>query len=127
VARREPFAYALLRVIPDVQRGEGINAGVLLYCRGHNFLRLRAAVPEEKLRALDAELDLQAVAAQLRALELVAAGDAGGGPVAAGPQSARFHWLVAPTSTVVQPSAVHTGLCEDPGRTLDRLFRQLVD
>lgn len=123
---REPFAYAILRVVPDAERGEALNAGIVLFCRGRDFLGLQAQVPSAKLRALGADVDLDAVAAQLRALELIAAGDPAGGPIAAGSASARFHWLVAPTSTVVQPSAVHTGLCEDPAATIQRLFRQLV-
>ena len=123
---REPFAYAILRVVPDAERGEALNAGIVLFCRGRDFLRLQAQVPSAKLRALGADVDLDAVAAQLRSLELIAAGDPAGGPIAAGSASARFHWLVAPTSTVVQPSAVHTGLCEDPAATIQRLFRQLV-
>ncbi|GAC1330135.1 MAG: DUF3037 domain-containing protein [Candidatus Dormibacteria bacterium] len=126
MSRREPFAYAVLRVVPDLQRGEGINAAVVLYCRGHGFLGLLSGVPGEKLRALDRTVDLEGVAAHLRSLELIAAGDPGGGPIAAGPQSSRFHWLVAPTSTIVQPSAVHTGLCLVPGETLHRLFQKLV-
>ena len=123
---REPFAYALLRIIPDVERGEGVNAGVVLFCRGRDFLALRSAVPVNKLAALRAEVDLDALSSHLRALEMIAAGDPAGGPVASAPASARFHWLVAPTSTIVQPSQVHTGLCAEPAETLQKLFQQLV-
>jgi hypothetical protein len=123
---REPFAYAILRVIPDAERGEAINAGIILFCRGRDFLEVRAAVPADKLRALNSDVDLDAVALHLHALELIAAGDRAGGSIANGSASARFNWLVAPTSTVVQPSEVHTGLCSDPEETIERLFRQLV-
>jgi hypothetical protein len=126
MAAREPFAYALLRVIPNAARGEAVNAGIILFCRGRDFLELRSAVPAARLQALRSSVDLDAVASHLRALELIAAGDPAGGPMATGSASARFNWLVAPTSTVVQPSEVHTGLCSDPGQTIERLFRQLV-
>lgn len=123
---REPFAYALLRVVPRAERGEAVNAGIVLFCRGRDFLALRAILPEQRLRALDPEADLPAISRHLDTLERIAAGDPLGGPMAAQPASARFHWLVAPTSTVVQPSEVHTGLSSDPADTLARLFRQLV-
>lgn len=123
---REPFAYALLRVVPDAERGETVNAGIVVFCRGRDFLGLRSALPAEKLRVLGADVDLEAVDEHLRALGLIAAGDPAGGPVAAAEASARFHWLVSPTSTVVQPSEVHTGLCTEPQETLDRLFEELV-
>jgi len=126
VPEREPFAYALLRIIPDADRGEAVNAGVVLFCRGRDFLAVHSVVPTEKLTALRANIDVEAVINHLRALELIAAGDPAGGPMAAGQPSARFHWLVAPSSTIVQPSQVHTGLCDDPARTLRKLFDQLV-
>jgi hypothetical protein len=122
----EAFAYALLRVVPNLERGEAVNAGVVLYCRRKSFLAVEATVPAERLRALDPNIDLDAVAAHLQALERIAAGDPQAGPIARQPQSERFHWLVAPASTIIQPSAVHTGVCEDPKATLLRLFEQLV-
>jgi hypothetical protein len=124
---REPFAYALLRVVPRAERGEAVNAGVVLYCRSRGFLAMRTTVPEERVRALDPRADVDAIRRHLQTLEQIAAGDPVGGPMAAQPASGRFHWLVAPTSTVVQPSDVHTGLLTDPDETLDRLFKQLVD
>lgn len=123
---REPFAYALLRVVPRAERGESVNAGIVLFCRGQDFLALRTRVAAERLRALDPAIDLAAIESHLKTLERIAAGDAAGGPMAAQAASARFHWLVAPTSTMIQPSEVHTGLLADPGATLDRLFQQLV-
>jgi len=122
----EAFAYALLRVVPQLERGEAVNAGVVLYCRRHNFLEVRATVPEVRLRALAADVDLEAVATQLDTLTRIAAGDPEAGPIAAQPPSERFHWLVAPASTMIQPSPVHTGVTSDPEATLLRLYEQLV-
>jgi hypothetical protein len=123
---RSPFQYALLRVVPDVERGECLNAGVVLFARTREFLGARVALDEARLRALDPGADAAALARHLDGLAAVAAGDAGAGPIARLPASARFGWLVAPSSTVVQPSAVHTGLCDDPARELERLFARLV-
>lgn len=123
---REAFQYAVLRVVPHVERGECVNAGIVLYCRRAQFLKARTALPAAKLAALAPDLPLAPVAAQLQMIERIAAGDPGAGPVARQEQSERFHWLVAPASTIVQPSAVHTGLCEDPAATLARLFDALV-
>jgi hypothetical protein len=124
--RRNAFSYAILRVVPSVERGERINAGVVLFCRQRGFLNARVALDERRLAALAPELDAGVVRAHLDGLVRVAEGDRAAGPIAALPQSERFGWLVAPSSTVVQPSEVHTGLCEDPGRTLDELFDELV-
>lgn len=123
---REAFAYALLRVVPHVERGESVNAGVVLFCRRADFLGLLTALPAERLSALDSGIDVDAVAAHLCALERIAAGDPGAGAVARQPRSERFHWLVAPASTIVVPSEVHTGLSDDPEQTLARLFKRLV-
>jgi DUF3037 family protein len=122
----EAFAYALLRVVPHLERGEAVNAGVVLYCRRTDFLALRSEVPAERLRALDPGVDLDAVATHLDALARIAAGDLTAGPIARQPPSERFHWLVAPASTMIQPSEVHTGVSTDPPATLERLFEQLV-
>jgi hypothetical protein len=122
----EPFAYALLRVVPHVERGESANIGVVVFCRRADFLELRWMLPHDRLRALDPLLDLDALAALLQTLERVASGDRQAGVVACQPSSERFHWLVAPSSTIVVPSEVHTGLTSDPRVTLDRLFEQLV-
>jgi len=126
VPKGEPFAYALLRVVPDLDRGEQVNAGVVLFCRRTNFLRALTALPAERLRVLDPDLDLAPIDAHLHALERIAAGDPTGGPIAGQPPSERFHWLVAPASTVVQPGPVHTGVTEDAQATLQRLFATLV-
>ena len=128
-----PFSYVILRAVPSVERGEQINVGVVLFCRQRRFLGVRWEVDSDRLAALGARLDGIAsdevgaeIGGHLRALGRVAEGDAGAGPLAALEQSDRFGWLAAPSSTIVQPSQVHTGLCEDPLATLDALFARLV-
>jgi hypothetical protein len=122
----EPFAYAILRVVPRADRGEAINVAVVLFCRAAGFLAMRWSVPSERLAALDPTLDMGSIGAQLRALEAIALGEPAGGPVALQPLSERFHWLVAPASTIVVPSEVHTGISADPQATLAQLFEKLV-
>jgi pyridoxamine 5'-phosphate oxidase len=115
-------------VVPHVERGEAINAGVVVFCRQLGFLQARTLLDDARLRVLAPGVDAAPIRARLRVLEAVAAGDAAaGGPLAALPPSERFHWLVAPSSTVVQASPVHTGLCDDPAALLERLFATLVE
>ena len=121
-----PFAYALLRVVPRVERGERVNVGLVLFCRQLDFLDLRTQVDDARLVALAPDLDPASIRGRLRAIAGIAHGDAGAGPMAALSQSERFGWIVAPSSTIVQPSRVHTGLTKDPGETLARLFGMLV-
>jgi hypothetical protein len=123
---RAPFAYALLRVVPRAERGERLNVGVVLYSRRHDFLDMRTRVDEARLAPLDPGLDAPAVRERLDALRRVVCGDPAGGALAALPASERFGWLVAPASTIIQPSEVHTGLTDDPAATLERLFATLV-
>jgi hypothetical protein len=126
VAAREDFQYAILRVIPRVERGECLNAGVVLFSRRLGFLAARTELDVDALAAIAPDCDPDEVRPHLDALERVAAGDPTGGPIAALPPSERFHWLTAPSSTIVQPSPVHTGLTADPAAELDHLFGQLV-
>lgn len=121
-----PFAYAILRVVPSVERGEQLNAGVVLFCRQRDFLDLRAEVDERRLAALAPALDPEGVQASLEAIRAVVCGEPAGGALADLPPSERFGWAVAPASTIIQPSKVHTGLTQDPGATLERLFSALV-
>ncbi len=123
---REPFQYALLRAVPRIERGECINAGVIVFCRTRAFLEARMRLDRARLAALAPFADPVPIERHLALLALVAAGDPAGGAVAALPRSERFHWLVAPSSTVVQASPVHTGLCEDPSVTLAHLVERLV-
>lgn len=124
---RRPFSYAILRVVPRVERGECFNAGVVLFCRQLGFLGVRVGLDERRLAALAPDTSAEDVRAQLDALVRVAAGDPEGEAIAALPPSERFGWLVAPSSTVIQPSPVHTGLSDDPQATLDALFAELVE
>ncbi len=126
VAVRVPFAYAVLRVVPSVERGERLNVGVVLFCRQRSFLELRAEIDEARLAALAPGLDPAPVRSRLAALCAIVAGAPEGGALAALPASDRFGWLVAPSSTIIQPSEAHTGLTDDPAVTLDRLFTSLV-
>jgi hypothetical protein len=125
-AEPDQFAYAVLRVVPRVERGEQFNAGVVLFCRRRGFLAARVALDERRLAALAPGTHPADVREHLDALVRIAAGDPAGGPVSALPPSERFGWLVAPSSTIIQPSPVHTGVCDDPQRMLDRLFDELV-
>jgi hypothetical protein len=120
------FSYAVLRVMPSVERGEAINVGVVLYSRQHDFLGLRAQLDEARLAALAPDCDPEPIRSRLAALDLVAAGSRDGGALAELPVSDRFGWLTAPSSTVIQPSEVHTGLTDDPAATLEHLFGTLV-
>ena len=125
-ATDEEYQYALLRVVPRLERGEAINAGVVLFCRRRSFLAARVRLDRARLAVLDPDADADAIERHLDSLARIAAGEPDAGPVAALPQSERFSWLVAPSSTIVQPSAVHTGFCDDPERRLERLFEELV-
>jgi Protein of unknown function (DUF3037) len=127
VPERSPFQYAAVRIVPRVERGEAVNAGVVLFCRPLRFLGARTRLDESLLAVLAPGCDPAAVHEQLHTIELIAAGDAAGGPIAALPASERFHWLVAPASTIVQPGPVHTGLTQDPAGELDHLFARLVE
>jgi hypothetical protein len=120
------FQYAIVRVVPHVERGECVNAGVVLFCREKNFLAARVELDEARVRALAPDADIDAVRGHLDAICRIAAGDPAAGAIAALPQSERFHWLVAPSSTIIQCSPVHTGLSEDPGGELDRLLERMV-
>lgn len=123
---RSPFSYAILRVVPRVERGERFNAGVVLFCRQLGFLGAAVALDEQRLAALAPDARADEVRAHLEALAKVAAGAPDAGAIAALPPSERFGWLVATSSTIIQPSEVHTGLTDDPRTTLDALFKELV-
>lgn len=124
---REVFQYAVLRVVPSQERGEGLNVGVVLHCRRRAFLGVRIRVDRARLAALDPGLDLDALQEHLDGIVRVAEGDPAAGAIAAMDRSDRFGWIAAPSSTIVQPSPVHIGLCSDPDAALERLTAQLVD
>jgi hypothetical protein len=121
------FQYALLRVVPRIERGEQINAGVVLFARRAGFLEARVHLDEKRLATIAPDVEAAPLARQLDAIARVAAGEPDAGPIAQLPQSERFAWIVAPSSTAVQASAVHMGLCDDPARKLERLFEELVE
>ncbi|MFF3291401.1 DUF3037 domain-containing protein [Streptomyces sp. NPDC003023] len=123
---RDVFEYALLRVVPRVERGEFVNAGVVVYCRARTFVAARTHLDETKLRALDPQADVTGVRAALRAVEGVCRGGADAGQAARDDAGRRFRWLIAPRSTVVQPGPVHTGLTLDPEAEVERLLDLLV-
>ncbi|MGW7424200.1 DUF3037 domain-containing protein [Streptomyces sp. NPDC054813] len=123
---RDVFEYALLRVVPRVERGECINAGVIVYCRAKAYVGARTHLDEARLRALDPDADLAGVRAALGAVEGVCAGGKAAGQAAGDDPGRRFRWLVAPRSTVVQPGPVHTGLTVDPAAETERLLDLLV-
>jgi hypothetical protein len=123
---RSPFSYALYRLIPDLQRGECLNVGVIVFCRPRDFLGVRTHLDETRLAALQPGYDPVPLRPQLMALERIASASLDGGPIAELDTTARFHWLTAASSTSIQPSRIHTGLCEDPQTTLDDLFDELV-
>ncbi|MFE4084957.1 DUF3037 domain-containing protein [Streptomyces sp. YIM B13502] len=120
------YEYALLHVVPRVERGERINAGVLVYCRPLSYVGARTHLDEARLLALDPATDVPGVRAALRAVEGVCAGGDAAGQAAADDPGRRFRWLIAPRSTIVQPGPVHTGLTADPGAETERLLDLLV-
>jgi hypothetical protein len=124
--RRSVFQYAIVRVVPRVERGECLNVGIVLLCRPRRYLGARVQLDEARLAALAPDLDLTTLRPHLAAIERIAVGDPAAGPIARLGRAERFHWLVAPASTIIQPSEVHTGLCLDPAAELDHLIETLV-
>lgn len=120
------FDYALLRVVPRVERQEFINAGVVVYCPEKRYLAARVRLDEARLKALWPEIDAALVAQHLAAVERICAGDPAAGPIAKLTQRERFHWLTSPRSTIIQPSPVHTGVCDGTDQLLDRLEKQFL-
>lgn len=120
------FEYAIIRVVPRVERGEFINAGVLVYCPTQSFLACSIHLDPARLAALDANANAKTIAGHLEGLRLVCIGADGGGAIAALPLRERFHWLVHPRSAILQFSAVHTGATDDLRETLALLFARYV-
>ncbi|MEV5522802.1 MULTISPECIES: DUF3037 domain-containing protein [Streptomyces] len=120
------YEYALLHVVPRIERGERINAGVLVYCRPLSYVGARTHLDEARLLALDPAADVPGVRAALRAVEGVCAGGDAAGQAAQDDPGRRFRWLIAPRSTIVQPGPVHTGLTADPAAETERMLDLLV-
>ncbi|MBD1397763.1 DUF3037 domain-containing protein [Pontibacter sp. JH31] len=123
---RHLFEYAVIRVVPRVEREEFLNVGVILLCSAQGFLQIRYTLNEERLRAVFGNLDMEELPARLRAFEKVCAGRREGGPIGQLGIASRFRWLTANRSTIVQISAVHPGMCIDAKETLEKLHRDLV-
>lgn len=120
------FDYAVVRVVPRVEREEFINAGVIVFCLERRYLEARVKVDEARLRALWPQLDVELVRKHLEAIPKIAAGDPEAGPIARLSQRERFHWLVSPRSTIIQVSPVHSGICEEPENTVEKLAERLL-
>lgn len=120
------FDYALVRVVPRVERGEFLNCGVILFCSTQAFLDARIELDHSRLKALDPSIDCALIESHLESIPRICAGGDAAGPIGALPQRARFHWLVAPRSTVVQMSPVHSGIHADPAVALEGLYKRLV-
>jgi hypothetical protein len=120
------FEYAIIRVVPRVEREEFLNVGVMLFCKKTAFLHMLYTVDEKRLQALYGDIDLEDIKTNLHALEQICMGKAPASPIAALDTAGRFRWLTARRSTVVQMSAVHPGLCANPAETLQRLFQQIL-
>jgi hypothetical protein len=124
---RNAFQYAIVRVLPSIERGECLNVGVVLLCRQRRFLGARIELDEARLAGFAPDLDPATIRPHLDAIERIAAGDPAAGPMARLEQAERFHWLVSPSSTMIQASDVHSGLCDDPSTELEHLVATLVE
>ena len=122
----QTYDYAIIRVVPRVERGELINVGVILSCPATEFLEARIELDPARLLALDPSLDVEAARANLEMIPRVCRGGADAGEIGALPQRARFHWLVSPRSTIIQFSPVHTGRTDNPDKALERLLETMV-
>ena len=120
------YDYAIVRIVPRVDRGEQINVGIILSCVDSDFLEMRLALDETRLRAIAPEVDLDGVKAGLETMQAVCKGGPQAGPVGELPARGRFRWIVSPRSTVVQTSSVHTGRTDDPTAALQHLFESMV-
>ncbi|KQC00671.1 DUF3037 domain-containing protein [Pedobacter sp. Hv1] len=123
---RHLFEYAVIRVVPRVEREEFINVGVILYCAKQKYLNVAFEVNEERLKAFNCELEPSVIAANLMAIAKICEGERGSGPIGKLDIASRFRWLTATRSTVVQASKVHPGFCIDAEETLQKLYQELV-
>jgi hypothetical protein len=126
VLTHNSYDYAVVRVVPRVEREEFINAGIILSCPAQDYLGARIELDENRLRALDPRVNMETVRAHLASIPLICAGGAEAGPIGLLSRRERFHWLVAPRSTIIQVSPVHTGRCTDVGGTLEHLLDVMV-
>lgn len=120
------YDYAIIRVVPRVEREEFVNAGVIVSCMKIKFLEARVEINEDRLRALFPAINMEEVSRHLETIPIICKGGKEAGPIGQLSQRERFHWLVAPRSTIIQTSPAHSGKCSDPYATLDRLMKQMV-
>jgi hypothetical protein len=121
-----PYDYAVFRVVPRVEREEFVNVGVIVSCPARDFLGARVELDERRIAALDSALDIESIRAHLATIPVICAGGEQAGQIGQLSQRERFHWLVAPRSTTIQTSAVHTGSCKDPAEVLEHLLNTMV-
>jgi len=126
VPTRAAFEYAIVRVVPRVEREEFVNAGAIVLCEAREFLGARIDLDETRLRALAPDVDLALVHEHLEAVPRICAGGPEAGPIGQLPRRERFYWLVSPRSTILQTSPAHAGLCDAPELELERLLRTMV-
>ena len=124
---RDSFAYAGVRVVPDIEREEFLNAGLVLFCRARRYLRARASLDADRLASILADADAAAIREQLGLVERIASGEVEVGRLGSMSQSERFYWLTTPRSTVVQPGPIHGGMTHDPAATFEHLYATLVE
>jgi hypothetical protein len=124
--QKQLFEYAVIRVVPRVEREEFLNIGVILYCAQQQFLQAKYLLDEERLHAFTPGLDIAELKEHICAIERICIGDKDAGPIGKLDVASRFRWLTAIRSTIVQTSKVHPGFCEDASETLEKLFGQLV-
>jgi hypothetical protein len=123
---KDLFEYAVIRLVPKVEREEFLNVGVILYCAKHKFLQTRCKLDEERLKAFSNDIDMEEIKGSLHAFDQISKGGKDCGPIGKLDIASRFRWLTATRSTIVQTSKVHPGICSDPEETLERLFKELV-
>ena len=120
------YDYAIVRLVPKVEREEFVNVGVIVSCPGRAFLDARFELDEERLKAVDSTLDIESIRTHLATIPAICAGGEQAGPIGRLSQRKRFHWLIAPRSTVIQTSPVHTGYCKDPAEAIEHLLDTMV-
>lgn len=124
--QKQVYEYAIIRVVPLVEREEFVNAGVILYCRKQRYIRMKYRIPKDKILSLVPNADIEEIAQNLEAFSKIASGDKDGGPIALLNEAERFRWLTAVRSASIQTSRPHPGVTEDPEKTIDSLFLEMV-
>jgi hypothetical protein len=120
------FEYAIIRIVPRVEREEFLNVGIVMYCKERKYLNTKYGINKDRLNALCAEMDCNEVEEHLQSFEKISKGEKAGGTIATLDMASRFRWLTATRSTIIQTSKVHPGFCEDPNETIEKLYTQLV-